>query len=317
MVNLKMFLKVFTANSSPIKDSFLILRFLRTLNFNEEFFTTLILKYAAIGSKADFQAAVDSPFEETDRKLSTESQRILSTIFNGSSSDDDDAEASSSHSNSVLLTAVEHKNKDVISYLTFYWFNLIQKLPFDHQVRISTVAFETDQLDVLCDLLDYADFPFPEYFKYDENQVHERLHEIIKFRAELKTTMLEGHYEDLEDMIMKNSKLKIIYSINNNSLLQETVNANKLGLYYFLIIIGLKGDDCSDLIDNLSEKEKQQAMKKATKMRNDSFKCALPNSQQSVINLCIKSLIHNTTISKKLKQIIAVKFVHGMKKSMK
>ncbi|XP_070497756.1 uncharacterized protein [Chironomus tepperi] len=293
--------EVFTANSSPIKDSFLILRFLRTLDFNEEFFTTLILKYAAIGSKADFQAAVDAPFEETDRKLSAESQRILSTIINGSSTgDDDDDEASSSHSNSVLLTAVEHKNKDVISYLTFYWFNLIQKLPFSHQVRISTVAFETDQLDVLCDLLDYADFPFPEYFKYDENQVHERLHEIIKFRAELKTTMLEGHYEDLEDMIMKNSKLKIIYSINNNSLLQETVNANKLGLYYFLIIIGLKGDDCSNFIDNLSEKEKQQAMKKATKMRNDSFKSALPNSQQSVINLCIKSLIHNTTISKEV-----------------
>ncbi|KAL7011663.1 hypothetical protein ACKWTF_014379 [Chironomus riparius] len=178
-----------------LNDSTLILRFLKTLDLSDEFHGSIILKVSENGTKSDFLAALDAQFDFDGRMLSTRAQTYLSDIFYEDQSDDESAdeseqaqdheeasterenqnsasETSSTSSNShlspsVMLKAVEHKNMEVIDYLITFWTHLIQQLPFKHRIRISTVALESSQHDVLCGLLEISDFPFPENFQVE------------------------------------------------------------------------------------------------------------------------------------------------------
>ncbi|KAL7013560.1 hypothetical protein ACKWTF_015465 [Chironomus riparius] len=295
-------------NLTTLQDSPLILRFLRILDFGDEFFRILILKCAANGSKDDFIAALDAPFDAKEKSLLPDVQKFLSTAFYDEQSDDensdDDATMKSSddlsnkHPKSVLLTAVDHNNQEVIKYLINSRLNLIRNLPFDHQVRISTVAFETGQLDILCDLLDIADFPFPGYFKLDDSQTNERLLKTIAYRAELLACIRDEDFEKIDDVVKQNSNLRIAYSINNNSALKEAINSNKLGVYYFLKTFGYTGNDCNEFIEKLSDKEKNKAVRQAAVQKEAIYSNSLVYDQQAVLTLSSNSYIHNKTITK-------------------
>jgi len=123
--------------------SSIILRFLQILTLSEVVFGSLILDVVTKGNRAVFVAVLDSPFDFNGRILSNRSQKYISDVFG----DDDNPE----NDDSVLLTTVENENTEIIDYLVTYWTHLIQQLPFDHQIKISTTAFKTNQLDVLCD----------------------------------------------------------------------------------------------------------------------------------------------------------------------
>jgi len=286
-----------------IQNSSLILRFLRTLELSEEFFKTLVLKCAACGSKNDLLAALDAPFEEDGKKLSITSQKYLSTIFDDNQSDDDDdtddeAATTSTQQSSVLLTAIENKNKAVIECLITLWSNLIQKLPFHYQVKISTTAFETGQFDVLCDLLNTADFPFPEDFRLGNDKSHEKIQKVVAGRTKLITAVTDGDFEKIDDLARKYYNLKFGYNINNNSAMKEALNSNKPAIFYYLKNYGFKADDCEELLQKLSQKEIDRAQRQAAIQKTVNIENCLRNSQQSVLMLSTMSYIHNKKITK-------------------
>jgi len=287
-----------------VKHLSLILRFLRTLDLKEEFFESLILEVAKIGSKVDLLAALNAPYENDERVLNNEVQYLLADVFHSatdqSQAEDDMKENVSSESTimssnhqSVLLKAIEHQNKELIDYLITYWTHLIQQLPFDHQVKISTAAFETNQLDELCDLLNIADFPFPKDFHVELIQ-YERLIAIVTERSELAAAIKSENFDNIAKFLEANSNIKIVYNTNNNSAFKVAAESKKLKVYNYL---KLRGFNTSNPNEKLEEFDKE-AKKYVVQERRQNISNALTDDQSSVNLICYRSLIHNKRITK-------------------
>lgn len=210
----------------------LAIRFLQTMELSEEFFNQLVLNVAAGGTKAELLAALDAPFDAQGRTLSSKAQTIISKLIE----DYHDPQKVSS----VLMLAINNGNKEVIDYLITYWTHLIQKLPFDHQVQVSTAAFNSNQFNVLCDLLDIADFPFPKDFNVDSVN-HDDLRLIIKDRVDFYNAMQVEDFEGIDKFIESHQSLKFVYNPSNNLVLTEAVNSKKFKVFYYLKSLGFEG----------------------------------------------------------------------------
>jgi len=317
-------------NLSQINNSSLILRFLRTFQLSNEVFHRLVLASATFGSNNVLLAAIDAQFEGNGRILSDEAQKYLhelikeynlktdspneqkespegdaSTFLSESDENDsnDNVEVSSvspsDHSSqSVLLTAIEHENIEVIDYLITYWTHLIQELPFDHQVRISTAAFKTNQLDVFCDLLEIADFPFPEDYEFDDEQEHERLRKITLQRMGFTNAIKRENFKKIDQFIDNNLSLKYAFGIDNETALTQAIELKKFGVFYYLKSLGFQGENFEEILNGLNKDEKEEATQQAVKQRKTNVKLALINVDKSVLLLATRSLMHNRKISK-------------------
>lgn len=313
-----------------VQNSSLILRFLRIFDLTEEVLVKLILEVARFGTKTDLLAVLDGSFEDDGRTLSIEAQNWLAIVFyeeqastessenpeegnvekdivnndkqsiskqeqqetSNIEGDPDNEIFSKSSNRSVLLTAIENQNTEVIDYLITYWTFLIQELPFEHQVRISTAAFKTNQFEVLCDLLEYADYPFSEEFKL-ESIKHERITQIFSERTKFKAAIEAENYAIIDKFLNENLNLKLIYSPNNNSALTEAIILKKFGVFYYLKSLGYEGENCQNILKFLSKEEKEQAVKQAKNQRKANVNKSLKNVHKSILILSTKSLIHN------------------------
>jgi len=267
----------------------LILRFLQTLQLIDGFYSSLALELSTKCTKIEFLSALDSPFDSDGRVLSIRSQKYISDVFGNDDNPEND--------DSVLLTAIENENTEIIDYLVTYWTHLIQQLPFDHQVKISTAAFETNQLNVLCDLLEIADFPFPDNFK-SESITHDRLTKIITERNDFKDAIKEEIFDKIDEFINTNRNLQFIYIPSNNSALTEAVNLKKFAVFYYLKSLNFKGEKCDDILGKLSKEEKEQAVKLATNQRKNNVNISEDVGPKSVMLLSIRSSIHNSRTEK-------------------
>lgn len=290
-------------NLSEIQYSSLKLRFLRILNLSEDFFAFMILEIAKKGSKFEFFAALDAPFESNGRVLNTEVQSHLKTIYTIEQEEANDSEAASISSNnhtesSILFSALENKNVEVVDYLITYWSHLIKQLPFDHQVRISTFAFETKQLDILCDLLEISDFPFPENFLLNSVN-HSKLLKIAENRLELKKDIENENVLKIDDFIDKNASLKIAYIPTNKSVMRHALDSKKYFIYFYLKSFGFKISEHDNSKDILTEDERKEANKFAVRQRKYNVSRALSDSRISIHLLFTRSFIHNRKIDKK------------------
>jgi len=311
-----------TAAWRPIIKSSLSLHFLKLF---EKLFYKLILEVTKSGTKTDLLTVLEAPSEHEGRVLSFEAQKYLSEVFyeeqsnneptenienteestsdvSSIKSDDENSSvgepSSPTSSSSVLLTAIEHKNTEVIDYLITYCTHLIQQLSFGHQIRISTAAFVTDQLDVLCDLLEIADYPFPEDYEFGDEHGHERLRKIILDRMEFKTAIKRENFEKIDKFIDNNLSLKYTYSIDNDTALTQAIELKKFGVFYYLKSFGFQGEDCKEILNKLNKDEKNKATQQALKQRKTNVKLALASVHKSVLLLATRSLIHNRKISK-------------------
>jgi len=307
---------------SYIRDSSIILRFLRTLNVPESFFETLVRYNAESGSKADFLATLDASFEDNGRVLSDQAQNYIQNVFDEddeSGTESDEVESTSEKASdedqddrmdgtftknedstqSVLLAAVQHSNQEIIDYLVTYWTPLIQQLPVKHQIRITTAAFDTNQLDVLCDLLEFSDFPFTKDLDVTNDQVsHERLQNIITDRIKFHEVIEQENEKEIKDFIENNLSLKFIYSPKNITAMKKAVDLQNYKIYYYLKSFGLCASEFDDLEDVLNEKELKKANDQAIIQKNESISDALRNASKSVLILCTRSLIHNRKVRK-------------------
>jgi len=306
---------------SRIKYSSIILRFLRTLNLPESFFETLVRFIAVKGSKADLLAILGASFEDNGRILSDQAQNYIQNVFEDdeSESESDEKESDSEQlsdeelddqmdttsttnkdsSQSVLLTAVQYSNKEITDYLITYWTPLIQQLPVKHQIRISTTAFDTNQLDVLCDLLEFSDFPFPNDLNVTNYQInHEKLQKIIIDRIKFNEAIRQENYKEIKDFIENNLSLRLIYNPQNITAMKKAIDSQKYKIYFYLKSFGLCASEFSNLEEVLDEKEISKSNDQAYLQKTESICEALRNESNSVLILYTKSLIHNRKIGK-------------------
>jgi len=308
---------------SYVKDSSIILRFLRTLNLPESFFETLVRYITEKGSKADLLAILDASFEDNGRVLSVQAQNYIQNVFDeddesGSESDevestsekadqDQDSETDGTStqstktylSQSVLLTAVQHSNQEIIDYLVTYWTHLIQQLPVEHQIRISTTAYDDHQLDVLCDLLEFSDFPFPDGFNVSSDQVsHDRLQKIITDRIKFHEVIEQENEKEINAFIENNLSLKFIYSPQNVTAMKKAIDSKKYKIYYYLKSFGLCATEFRNLEQVLDDKELSKSNDQAHLQKTELISDALRHASKSVLILCTRALIHNRKVKK-------------------
>jgi len=130
--------------------------------------------------------------------------------------------------------------------------NLIRKFLFDDKVRISTIAYENNKIEDLCDLLDNFDFPFPRHF--DSNSVtNERLLNIIKRRDNLFEDIFAEDLPKIENFLKNNPNLKLVYNQFNQSAFSYALESKKFKTFSNLIDIlyqNLHENDFKDLTKN-------------------------------------------------------------------
>jgi len=290
---------------SLLKNSSLILRFSSLFDLSGELFNKLVLQYAACGSKSDLLAVLDAPFVGGVRSLSIDAQYYLSCVINenysnniesddeASLDDQEDDQYEDENSPSILSTAVENKNIEIIEYLISNCTHLIQQLPFKHQVIISTAAFTTEQLDVLCELVNISDFPFPSDFESIRTE-NEKLTNIITDRTNFGCAIKAKDFDQISKFIDNNLSLKIVYNPANKSALKQTIDTKKYEVFYYLKSLGFQAVD----IDRSKELKTSKANKYKTRQMITNVSNAIENHQVSVNLLCNRSFIHNKRISK-------------------
>lgn len=290
---------------SVLKNSSLILRFLSLFELSGELFTKLVLQCAACGSKNDLLSVLDAPFVGGVRSLSIDAQYYLSCIINvnysnniesddeASLDEQEDDQYEDENSPSILFTAVENKNIEIIEYLVSSCTHLIQELPFKHQVKISTAAFTTEQLDVLCELVNISDFPFPSNFESIRTE-NERLKNIITDRSNFGCAIKAKDFEQISKFIDNNLSLKVVYNPANKSALKQAIDTKKYEVFYYLKSLGFQAVD----IDNSKELKTSKANKYKSRQMITNVNNAIENHQISVNLLCNRSFIHNKRISK-------------------
>ena len=276
-----------------IKDSTLIIRFLRTLRMSKKFFNQLVLNCATRGSKNDLLAAIDAPFEGDGRILSCEAENwINKTISIKQSSSTQPNEETSIHS--VLHSAITNTNEEIIDYLTSHCAHLIQQLPVEHQVQISTVAFNGEHYDILCDLLILCDFPFPENFKPDPTE-NQKLNNIIDDRREFfqSISKVEFNPEEISNFIKDNPNFNIIYNFNNESALFEAITTGKYKAYFHLKSLGFEAVEFDDIDEVIDGEELKEAKKFETQQRRNNVQRSIMDSKLPILLLSGRSSIHD------------------------
>ena len=187
------------------------------------------------------------------------------------------------------------KHKEIIDYLISYCSELIQQLPVKHQIRISTTAYDSNQLDVLCDLLEFSDFPFPQSF-HDLNLTHERLQKIIADRIKFHEGIKNKNDDEIKAFINNNLSLKFIYSPQNITAMKQAVDSKNYKIYYYLKSFGFCATEFNDLSKVLKEEELKEAIIQENLQIEETMNEALCNPNRTVSILCTKSLIHNRRV---------------------
>lgn len=272
------------------ENSSLILRVLRTLNISDDsLIRKLILKCAATCSKNQLLAALDIAFEFKKHELNDDAIDYLENAFYVSESDELEQ--------SIILTAVESQNSEIVNFLLNNFKPLILKLPIGHQMDISNIAFDTNQIEILCNLID-CDFPFPDDF--DASSINDkRLTKITNDRKNFHQWIEDKNFINMEDFIEDNYNLKMIYNIQNESALNHALNSKKFDVYYHLKSFGLQGENLSFEQVAENQKELKQVEITGLRQRRRNVLNALPNEDNAVMILITRCLIHNQIMSDK------------------
>jgi len=259
--------------------SSLIWRVLRSLELPANFIEKMILKCTAKGTEDQLMNILDISFEQKD---------ILTSI--------NDIKLP------VLLIAVQNKNERISKFLINSCKDLVMQLPYDQQIEISTVAYETNQLEILTDLLN-CDFPFPK--KFDSHAVTDlQLGNIIDSREDFFAWIVQGNIINIQQFIKHNSTLKNVYSASNCLALDYAFDCKRIKIFHYLKSLGFRGIKNHDFTSDVTtQKELQAVTDSQLYQRRKNVSNAVPNERNSVLIMSKKSYIHNHTISEETEAI--------------
>lgn len=267
------------------QESAIIIRFLNIFKLNESILWNLKFKCVKSGCKSQFLAAFGGSFEDNVIHQNSEMQNTLNRTFL-LQNNHLDTEVS------ILLLAVENSNHEIIEYLTTNYSHLIHQLPFDHQVKIARTALSSFQFDTLCELIEECDFPFPEQ-STNKYIMSSRLIKLVENRCEFFTAIQFGNLKTINTFIEYNPNLKIVYNINNKSALKQSIDSDKIDIYYKLKNCGFLPAFGEDFENFLTVPQRE-------KFAEISVQNALENT--AVLQLTERSFIHKCKqISKEMK----------------
>jgi len=267
-----------------VKNSLLILRFLRILKFREKFFMRLIFKCSAEGSTSDILAIIDENFDENEE--------IQLKYF--------------SDPHNFILTfeaAVARGNQEVKEFFVKY----CNKLPFYGKVKISSAAYNNNKMNTLCDLLEFWDFPFPNRYLDPVLITNVRLLNILKSRYIFLKDILVEDLPKIENFLRNNPNLKFAYDPKNQSAFCHALESKKFKSFSHLIDISyqnlnehdfkvltangrniskiiastLEIQEIENLIDKIKNKTDSKFISEAFKMKN--------NQEENIFSALVQS----------------------------
>jgi len=278
--------KVLLDKLYKVKNLTLIVRFLRILSTSNVYIKKLILKCAAYGSVNSLFASIDYLFDGNKRasavELMRENLEKVSIIesFN------------STKQTSIILEAVRNKNKKVVEYLLSNWTHLVE-LPFEHQLEISTTAFDKNQIDVLYDLINVSDYPFPTNFNIKSIK-DGRLRRLANKRDEFHKAISKDDIKAFDIFNKENPNLKCAFNTNNKTALCQAIDSNKEDAYIKLKALRFcKAEHEEDRKHNFDNKKLVFATRSNIKNSNK-------NEEKCILVLLAKSSIHNVKDDKKV-----------------
>ncbi|XP_070489879.1 uncharacterized protein [Chironomus tepperi] len=286
-----------------IQGSSLILRLLRIFNFPENFYKELIQKCAIKGSVDDIVAALDIWLDNVEESMTIEAVEYLTEVSYIDNVSPDDVNNTNSHETetSILYLAVKNSKKDIVDFLINHCMEWIQQLPYDHQLMISTTAFNTNQLDVLCNLLD-CDYPFPDNINTaDVTDIN--LTAKINSRTNFHTAIIADNIYIVKRFIKRNPNLKIGFNTDNDSAIHQTICCKNDKIRCILQSHGYNPGKIDEINEEFfNQQDGNESITAGRIQRNNNVNSALQNDLVNILRLESRSFIHNNkNISKSTK----------------
>lgn len=270
-----------TEKLPDLENSSLILKFLSTLEIGGDFYNNLVLKCAAECKSSDLLAITDG-FINDDGNIQ---DRYLEYFLHNQIGE-----------TSVLHTAIFNRNEDIIKFLIKYCSKFIQQLDFDHQIEISTLAFSRNQFNVLCDLLQISDFPFPKDFN-PEPAKDKSLTEIINSREKFHSDILDELKEEIEKFAEIHPNLKFAYNVKNKSAFCQALDSKKYSAFYKLKALRFR-DQLVKYQGIASGDDKSIQIKSAIrKQQNENVTSSVRNEIEAISFLSMRSFIYKRSNS--------------------
>lgn len=257
------FIKGLIYDIPKIKNCSSVMRFLLTLNLSEETLLSIMQQCALKAFKAEITSLMSASFENEFNIFNIETQKLVS------------------ENASILIDSITNLNSEIVDYLISNFTYLIQELSFNDRISISKYALEKRKIKILCDLLEFSDFPFPSNF-HESSIKDERMQRIINERKCFHKAIIDGNSKNIQEFIIKNQAIKYIFNINNKSALASAMEAKKFKIYVDLKSHGFKSteNEIEDIENLFDEKEKgdlkaiiqKQTQENVSKSRSDNNK---------------------------------------------
>lgn len=271
-----------------IKNSSLIFKFVQTLKgVNEDFLHDLVMKCAEEGSVSDLLAAVDGYLDDKENICGNDIESYFSKTFN---------------STSVLMKAILHQNKPIVEFLIKKCSIFIQQLPFHHQLEISTQTYKTNKFNLLCDLIEQADFPFPDNLN-SELITCPKLKNIIYQRTMFHSQIQDENLSEIIKFSEQNPNIKFLFNVENKTALTQALESKKYKSFYSLKSLRFcELQNYDDLFLNAEDMILANRIKTTQRIENANVSSC--NKLNSVLILQTRSFIYsrNNNSDKQIEQ---------------
>lgn len=206
------------------KDLALICKFIGILEFSDDFLDKVIIECIKLGSKEMLIDILGTQIKNSTKVLTADAKLKMSKLLKTETEEEA----------SILSVAVDNSKHEFCEFLINEYSICLNFLPFDHQVSISTKIFNNKNYNLLCELLNKCDFPFPDDFN-PESINDENLQIIVSQRNNFHNLVKSGNHEQIKKLYNeKFSPKKIIFNAQNESALYQTVTTENIFIYHFL-----------------------------------------------------------------------------------
>ncbi|KAG5666492.1 hypothetical protein PVAND_014516 [Polypedilum vanderplanki] len=145
-----------------------MIRFLNLFKLDDEENDYLILKTAEKGNGQQLLAAIDLKFNYESNILDPNIEHILLNTCDNSS---------------ILKSAIDGKNSEIVKFLVEKFGFIIEKLDFDHK---KIIIDQTENQEILILLITKVDFPFPTNRQNTNDEIQQLMKSKDEFHKAIK-----------------------------------------------------------------------------------------------------------------------------------
>lgn len=139
--------------------------------------------------------------------------------------------------NSILMTIVLENKGFILRSLPPSFVDFLTDLPFEHQVKITTTAFDRGFYEIFVDLIRVLDFPFP--LGFSEDQItSDVVKSVVKEREDFHDFIRRGNLENVKEFIEIYPSMKYGYNLSNKTSLLKAIDYKEYNVYSFLLSSG-------------------------------------------------------------------------------